>query len=243
MVPGEQAVSARRAAEELRPRQLELLGEHRARPARRRSARAARGSARARPGSAGSARPGSWRREPPVADRDHRLEHRRQREPRAEQEAAAAELDEGAVERDVELDEPLRRGSLLAERLERGPDRPTSPRSAAPRRTADDSSSCRTESRSSQVVGAEANGDHAPVRARLDEPSPWSTCRALRTGPRLTESSAASCVSTSGVPSASAPSTIASRSTPRDAAGVHAPRELDRVLADGRGQRIVFENC
>ena len=81
----------------------------------------------------------------------------------------AAELDERAVERDVELDEPLRRGpscrnasNAARDRLDVAADR----RPAAYRRRLE---LVPHSEQIVQVVGTEANSDHAPVRPRLDE--------------------------------------------------------------------------
>ena len=161
-----------------------------------------------------------------------------------EQEAAAAELDERAVERDVELDQPLGRRALL-----RGTPR-TRRRTRLDVRARAGAAAHRRRlelvphaEQVVEVLGAEAHGDHAPVRARLDEALALQHLQRAAHGPaadrelggelRLHERRA--------LGERAVDDRLAQ--LPGDPARVDAAGELDRVLADRRGQRIVFENC
>ena len=95
-----------------------------------------------------------------------------------------------------------------------------------------------------EILGAEANRDHAPVRARLDETLALEHLQRAANG-------AAADRELGGELRLHERRTLGERAVddrlaqlPGDPAGVHAPRELDGVLADGRRrQRVVFENC
>ena len=118
-----------------------------------------------------------------------------------------------------------------------------SPPRAVPRRTADDSSSSRTPSRSSRSSGPKRTVAMRPFARVSTRPSPCEQLERAAHGAaadlelggqlRLDERRALGQLAVDD--------RLAQHAG--DPAGVETARELDRVLADGGGHRIGFENC